>query len=262
VFETVNDSRAGTVFRLAFAIEYPLVCNKWPGGLLMYLACVIAFLLGILPLGSVAMAVSLPQSSITVKELIPLARSQKEFKIIDGKDRGKMVPLTIQADPKDEKRWQLTFGEYGRIFLLSGPGGALMMERMDLFRGKSYIVYDPALPILLPGEGNGAASTQRETAYKMYRTDTGVMKRTGRVTHVVKRVSRSQFDTPAGRLEGYHIELEHKMDMEYYSQLLLTVGLGCRLDEGLVYGSAHYKLKKLGGILTDTKTVAAGLAQR
>ena len=95
----------------------------------MYLARLIASLLGILPFGS-ALAVSLPQSSVTVKELIPLARSQKEFKIIDGKDRGKMVPLTIQADPKDEKRWQLTFGEYGRIFLLSGPGGALMMERI------------------------------------------------------------------------------------------------------------------------------------
>ena len=228
----------------------------------MYLASVISFVFGILSLGSAALAVSPPQPAITVKDLIPLARSQKEFKIIDGKDRGKMVPVTLQADPKDDKRWQLTFGEYGRIFLLSGPGGALMMERMDLFHGKSYIVYDPALPILLPGEGNGASSTQRETGYRMYRADTGVMKRAGRVTHVIKRVSRSQFDTPAGRLDGYHIELEHKMDMEYHSELLLTVGLGCRLDEGLVYGSAHYKLKKLGGILTETKTVAAGLAQR
>jgi hypothetical protein len=228
----------------------------------MYFVSVTSLFLGTLALGSVALSVPLPPSSVTVKELIPLARSQKEFKIIDGKDRGRMVPVTFQADPKDEKRWQLTFGDYGRIFLLSGPGGALMMERMDLFHGKSYIVYDPALPILLPGEGIGANSIQRETGYRMYRTDTGAMKRAGRVTHVVKRVSRSQFDTPAGQLDGYRIELEHKMDMEYYSQLLLTVGLGCRLDEGLVYGSAQYKLKKLGGILTETKTVAAGLAQK
>jgi len=82
------------------------------------------------------------------------------------------------------------------------------------------------------------------------------------VTHLVKRISRSQFNTPAGLIDGYHIEIEHKMDMEYHSQLLLTVGLGCRLDEGLIYGSAHYRLKKLGGLLTETKTSAAALFKR
>jgi hypothetical protein len=50
--------------------------------------------------------------------------------------------------------------------------------------------------------------------------------------------------------------------MEYYSQLLLTVGLGCRLDEGLIYGAAQYKLKKLGGILTETKTAVAAVAKK
>jgi hypothetical protein len=50
--------------------------------------------------------------------------------------------------------------------------------------------------------------------------------------------------------------------MEYYSQLLLTVGLGCRLDEGLIYGAAQYRLKKLGGILTETKTAVAAVAKK
>jgi hypothetical protein len=49
--------------------------------------------------------------------------------------------------------------------------------------------------------------------------------------------------------------------MEYHSQLLLTVSLGCRLDEGLVYGSAHYNLRKLGGLLTESKTSAAALSR-
>ena len=95
----------------------------------------------------------------------------------------------------------------------------------------------------------------------MYSVETGKLKRAGRVTHLVKRISRSQFSTPAGLIDGYHVEIEHKMDMEYHSQLLLTVGLGCRLDEGLVYGSAHYKLRKLGGLLTETKTSAAALSR-
>jgi hypothetical protein len=51
------------------------------------------------------------------------------------------------------------------------------------------------------------------------------------------------------------------MDMEYNSQLHLTLGLGCRLDDGPVYGSGQYTLNKLG-LFTETKTAAAGLAKR
>jgi len=51
------------------------------------------------------------------------------------------------------------------------------------------------------------------------------------------------------------------MDMEYQSQLHLTLGLDCGLDEGPVYGSGHYTLTKLG-LFTETKTATAGLAKR
>ncbi len=200
---------------------------------------------------------SLPEH-ITAAELIPLTSSQKEFKIIDGKDQGRLVPLTVQADPGDEKRWRLSFGDYGRISLHSSAG-ALIMDRLDLLNSKSYVVYEPALRVL-PAEVNAAGTVVRQTGYKMYSAETGKLKRAGRVTHAVKRIARSQFSTPAGLIDGYHVEIEHKMDMEYHSQLLLTVGLGCRLDDGLVYGSAHYKLRKLGGLLTETKTSAAALS--
>ena len=201
----------------------------------------------------------LPQH-ITASELIPLTSSQKEFKIIDGKDQGRLVPVTFQSDPTDEKRWKLSFGDYGRISLRSSSGG-LIMDRLDLFNSKSYVIYEPALRVL-SAEIDSAGAVARQTGYKMYSVETGKLKRAGRVTHLVKRISRSQFRTPAGLIDGYHVEIEHKMDMEYHSQLLLTIGLGGRLDEGLVYGSAHYKLRKLGGLLTETKTSTAALSTR
>lgn len=196
---------------------------------------------------------------ITASNLIPLITSQKEFKIIDGKDQGRVVRLTFQADSTDEKRWKLSFGDYGRIWLRRSSGG-LIMDRLDLFNSKSYVVYEPALHVL-QDEIDPAGAGVRQTGYKMYSVETGKLKRTGRVTHSVKRISRSQFSTPAGLIDGYHIEMEHKMDMEYRSQLLLTVDLGCRFDEGLVYGSAHYRLRKLGGLLTETKSSAAALSK-
>jgi hypothetical protein len=229
----------------------------------MYCARLIVFVVALLvataTLAGITPQRSLPQH-VTATELIPFTSSQKEFKIIDGKDQGRLVPVTFQADPTDEKRWTFSFGDYGRISLRSSSG-ALIMDRLDLFKSKSYVTYEPALSVL-PAKIDSADAVVRQTGYKMYSVETGKLKRAGRVTHLVKRISRSQFSTPAGLIDGYHVEIEHKMDMEYHSQLLLTVGLGCRLDEGLVYGSAHYKLRKLGGLLTETKTSAAALSMR
>ena len=196
---------------------------------------------------------------VTMAQLIPLTGSQKEFKIIEGKDQGRLVPLTFQSDPSDERKWQLRFGDYGRIFLRSSSG-ALIMDRLELFKSNSYIVYEPALRVL-PSEIESAGVVRR-TGYKMFSIESGKLKRAGPVTHSVKRITRSQFTTPAGLLDGYQIEIEHQMDMEYYSQLFLTVSLGCSLDDGLIYGSAQYRLKKLGGLLTETKTSTAALFRR
>jgi hypothetical protein len=221
---------------------------------------VIALSVAAAALAGIGSQPALPQRHITASELIPFTSSQKQFKIIDGKDQGRLVPLTFQADPADEKSWKLSFGDYGRLSLRSSSG-ALILDRLDLFNSKSYLVYEPALRVL-PAAIDSAGAVVRQTGYKMYSAETGKLKRAGRVTHLVKRISRSQFSTPAGLIDGYHIEIEHKMEMEYYSQLLLTVGLGCRSDDGLVYGSAHYKLSKLGGLLTETKTSAAALTKR
>ena len=228
----------------------------------MYCSRLIVFVFALLAATTTLAGITTPVSlsrRVTAAELLPLTSSQKEFKIIDGKDQGRFVPVTFQADSTDEKRWKLSFGDYGRIFLRS-TSGALIMDRLDLYKSKSYVLYEPALRVL-PAEIE-SGTVLRQTGYKMYSVETGKLKRAGRVTHLVKRISPSQFSTPAGLIDGYHIEIEHKMDMEYNSQLLLTVGLGCRPDEGLVYGSAHYKLSKLGGLLTETKTSAAALSMR
>jgi hypothetical protein len=78
---------------------------------------------------------------------------------------------------------------------VKNPTGALMMERLDLVKSRSYIVYEPALPVL-PGDVHSVGSIRLQTGYKMYSRETGKLKRGGRVTHFVKQISRSQFDTP------------------------------------------------------------------
>jgi len=134
-----------------------------------------------------------------------------------------------------------------------------MMERLDLIKSRSFIVYEPALPIFARDVASGVA-VPRQANFKMYDRETGRLKRIGRATHVVRRVSLSQFETPAGLIDGYYLEIDHRMDMQY-AQLHMSLGLGCRLDEGPVYGVGRYTLTKLG-LFTETKTAAAGLAIR
>ncbi len=143
------------------------------------------------------------------------------------------------------------FGDYAAILLLRQPSGALRIERLDLFKSRTYIVYEPPLPVL-PADVNLSGSLRLETGYKMYNRDSGMLKRAGRVIHFVKQISHSQFDTPAGLIDGYYIEIDHRMEMEYRSQLQLILGLGFRLNDGPVYGSGRYTLKKLG-LSTETR---------
>jgi len=216
---------------------------------------VICFLL---TLASATVAWSFPMPhEASVRELIPLASWQKQFKITEGKDRGRVVALISQPDPSNEKRWKLSFGDYATIHVLRGSDGGLVIERLDLIKSHSYIVYNPALPIM-PADINSSDVMRGETGYKMYNLETGKLKRGGRVTHLLKPPSHSQFDTPAGLINGYYIEIDHLMDMEYRSQLHLTMGLGYRLNEGPVYASGHYTVTKLG-VFTATKAAGAAL---
>ena len=214
--------------------------------------------LGAMIFGHLAWALA-PSYEITIRELIPLADWQKQFKITDGRDRGKVVPLTFHRGAGTKDGWRLDFGDYAGIYLKNDAGGSLMMERLDLIKSRSFIVYEPALPIFARDIASGVA-VPRQANFKMYDRETGRLKRIGRATHVVRRVSLSQFETPAGLIDGYYLEIDHRMDMQY-AQLHMSLGLGCRLDEGPVYGVGRYTLTKLG-LFTETKTAAAGLAIR
>jgi len=93
--------------------------------LMYHLVCIVlALLYGLATTALDEIAWSLPPpSGITVKELIPLVGWQKQFRITEGKDRGKVVPLISQPDPADDKKWWLVFGDYAGILLVKNPSG-------------------------------------------------------------------------------------------------------------------------------------------
>jgi hypothetical protein len=146
------------------------------------------------------------------------------------------------------------------VHLVRDASGALLMERLDLIKSRSYVVYEPSLPVV-PVNFEADGQVQREGHYRMYNGETGKLKRSGRVTHAVQRISRSQFDTPAGPIDGFYVEMDHRMDMEYMSELRINLGLGCREGEGPVFGTGQYKVTKLG-VFTETKKAAAGVMSR
>ena len=96
----------------------------------------------------------------------------------------------------------------------------------------------------------------RRASFKIFDFETGKLKRSGHVTHLIREVSRSRFDTPAGRIDGYYISMDHRMDMKY-AELDMTLGLGFR-DDGPIFGAGQYTLTKLG-IFKATQTASAAL---
>ena len=224
-----------------------------------YISRFVLFVTVLVAASGIATAVP-PSHDGTVRQLMPVTNWQKEFKITEGKDLGQVVPLISQPDPTNHRRWKLIFGNYAAIYLAQEAGGAVMIERLDLFKSRNSVVYEPVLPIV-PSELTSTNLVRRETGYKMFNIDSGKLKRSGRVTHVLQPASISQFDTPAGRLEGYYIRIDHLMEMEYHSNLHLTLDLGYRANEGPIYGSARYSVTKLG-VFTANKTAAAALFTR
>lgn len=196
-------------------------------------------------------------SQAFLRELLPLASWERQFKITEGKDRGRLVTLTSSPDLANEKRWRLVFGDYAAVQLAREPSGALIMERLDLLKSRSYILYEPALPVI-PADFQQNRPLRRETRYRMYSLASGKLRRSGRVIHQLTAASPSRFDTPAGSLDGYYVELDHRMAMEYYSELRFVVGLGFQPDKGPVYGSGRYILTKLG-LFSESKSAEVAL---
>jgi hypothetical protein len=194
------------------------------------------------------------------RHLIPLTSFQREFKITAGKDQGRRVALTSRPDLTNEKKSIIVFGDYAAVHLVRDQNGMLLLERLDLIKSHSYVVYEPSLPVL-PVNLEAPGRFEQEAHYRMYNSETGRLKRSGRVTHSVQRISRSQFDTPAGPIDGFFVEMDHRMDMEYLSELRITLGLGCREGEGPVFGTGQYKVTRLG-VFTETKKAAAGIIHR
>jgi hypothetical protein len=207
--------------------------------------------------GARAWPYAAPNPSLPTR-LIPFDKFQRDFEITAGKDKGRVVPLTSR--PNAGNKSMLTFGDYATAHLQRDPSGMLLLERLDLIKSHSYIVYDPILPIL-PANLDVASGFNRETNYRMFNSDTGQLKRAGRVSHYVQSIAKSQFDTPAGRVDGFLIEMDHRMKMEYMSELLISLGLGCREGEGPVFGTGRYRITKLG-VFTETKNAEAGVIRR
>jgi hypothetical protein len=198
-----------------------------------------------------------PVNDSLLRNLIPLASFRRDFKITEGKDQGRVVPLMSRPDIVDNKKLKITFGDYAAVYLTQNPMGVLLLERLDLIKNRSYVIYDPALPVL-PSELSSIGGFQRETRYRMFSSDTGRIKRSGRVTHSVRRVSSSRFDTPAGAVDGFFIEMDHLMEMELMSELRINLGLGCREGEGPVFATGQFTLTRLG-VFSNMKRVAAGI---
>jgi hypothetical protein len=105
----------------------------------------------------------------------------------------------------------------------------------------------------------GLESPASRTGYWMFNLDTGKLKRSGRVTHLLEPGSASQFDTPAGRLDGHHIEIQshHGDEISQSASFNAWPNLSLKRRSDLRFSNVQVVIKL--GVFTATKTAGAAL---
>ena len=197
-----------------------------------------------------------PVERLTADQLVELKARKGSFKIVQGKEKGKCVPMTLKAPATDGDVWQLTFDGICRLFLRQTPAGALRVHRMEMLKDKKRFLFHPPFE-LIPEFFTPGRQIQTTGTATIENMETGEGSNSGSYCHEIQALSRTTLDTPAGPVKGYLLEYEFRVDLEY-SDIELNLETGWSENRRLVYWRTQTTIEKLG-LFSETKLRALAL---
>ena len=202
------------------------------------------------------------ESTLPTEQLLPLAERRHTFRIIEGDGAGEQVQQTLRPAQEQEGepgQWVLELGDLNRLYLRRNEAGDVEAVRLDLPQENRAVVYDPPV-VMIPARVEAELAGATTSRARVYDLESGELTHTGQVTHEIKQVSRSRFDTAVGTQQGYLIVIDHEVDLDLGNA---TLGLetGYVPGEGMVYRHMRYTIEKLG-FFGDTTRRTAVLAER
>ncbi len=174
-------------------------------------------------------AVTAPEA-IRPEDLFAFEPYTHTFRVTEGEGSG--ADTQVRLEQRDEG-WLLIVGEFYRLYLAQREDGALMMTRMDILERGEAAVYEPAVTFLPQRleAGTSLTLTGRVTIYDL---QTRQRTHRGTYTHRLIEASRVTLNVPAGRMKGYLVEYDHRMDLGL-GQVRLDMETGWVPGIGLAY---------------------------
>jgi hypothetical protein len=193
--------------------------------------------------------------AVPAQELLPLEPQQRTFEIVAGANRGDRVPMILREARQGEPgAWVMEMDDLNILFLEEDDEGNVLILRMDLPREDFIIVYNPPVR-LIPSRLTPDLRVEEYSQASVLDPQTGELQHTGEVTHTIKRVTRTSFDTPQGVQQGYMVITEHEIELGP-ANVELEMEAGYLPGDGMVYRHIRYTITRLGIFGTTTRRTA------
>jgi hypothetical protein len=184
------------------------------------------------------------QKGMAANKLISLKPGQSSFEITQGKGEGRRIKMSIRQLPDSEKQYTLTFKSLYRLYLTRDADGSVHGRCLELTEKNKRITFDPALELVpsVIAVDHQIRATGSATLYDM---DSGEQTNSGSYFYMLKGLSRTTFDTPAGPINGHLFEYCFEVDLGL-SNVMLDLENGWSRERQLVYWRTKTTVEKLG----------------
>lgn len=190
-----------------------------------------------------------PVEAVAADQLFPLEARQGAFRVVEGADRGKTVPATLEQAGEG---WVLTLEGRQRTFIERNDAGDLIITREDDFGENVTVRYDPAV-VMLPAQVTADAVREGEVTMTVYGLGTDEKREQGTCRYHVSVRGQEDVTTPAGAYEGtYLIHSTRQIDLNL-ADVTVRLDTAYAAGVGQVAETVVQETKALG-LIGGTKT--------
>ena len=189
--------------------------------------------------------------TFSADHIMSLVPKTGEFLIRSGKGSGKKVSMSMKRSKESPDLWMLTFKNFYRLFIYGTSRGTVQITRIEILDRQKAISFNPSIEFV-PSRIAATTRMERSGWTKVSNLASGKNINEGTFTHSLKGVSRTDFETPAGMVDGYLILHESWLDLKY-AKLRIHLEAGFSKEKQLIYWRTKSVLKKF--LFFGSKTI-------
>lgn len=180
--------------------------------------------------------------------LWPLERGDATFELTGGeREEPEIVQQRTAAVEGRKGAWQVELEGVNTLYVVRTRSGATRLYRLDMPEagegGYAAVFLDPVT--VLPATLEPGDLPREKSRVQIFNLATGELQHEGTARSEITNVGKATLDTPAGKFDGYLLELDLTLDMDM-AQMRLHFDCGLAPGRGIVYRRVRSTLEKLG----------------